>query len=79
MSLLPSGQNRFLTSACPVFNMGISGLVFCLSAFANQITASASVYLALLTTLSYILAAITLGSLLSTTLGIFLLRQYGLI
>lgn len=41
-------------------NMGIIGLAFCLSAFGDSVVATASIYLAVLTTLYNILAVITL-------------------
>lgn len=41
-------------------NMGIIGLAFCLSAFGESVVASASIYLAVLTTLFNVLAVITL-------------------
>jgi malonate transporter len=41
-------------------NMGIIGLAFCLSAFGDSVVATASIYLAALTTLYNILAVITL-------------------
>lgn len=42
-------------------NMGIIGLAFCLSAFGESVVATASIYLAVLTTLFNVLAVITLS------------------